>query len=70
MSAKVLWFNGETKLPIPCDRVLNGAVGKLKECVLVGLDNDGKLYIASSEPYLPDILWLLERARKEVLRHE
>ena len=30
-----------TKLNTPADRILNAAVGKLDECVIIGLDKDG-----------------------------
>ncbi|WP_062233203.1 hypothetical protein [Aureimonas sp. N4] len=31
------------------DRVLQEAAGKLLSCVIVGMDEDGALYVASSE---------------------
>jgi hypothetical protein len=56
-----------TSLPINVDRVINAALGKLKEVVVVGYDEDGDLYFASSEPGGPEVLWLLEKAKLALL---
>jgi hypothetical protein len=57
-----------TKLDLPPDNVLQGAVGKVADVVVVGWDNDGDLYIAASQAALGEILILLEKAKEEVLR--
>lgn len=43
---------------VPPDDVLQCAVDKLKSVVLVGFDNDGELYIASSGSRLDELLFL------------
>lgn len=57
-----------TRLDIPCERVLNGALkANLKEAVVVGFDSDGEFYFASSQADGGDILWLFELAKKKLL---
>jgi hypothetical protein len=50
------------------DAVLEGQKGTLKDVLVIGYDMGGHLTLASSSGYLPDLLWLLERARREVNR--
>lgn len=47
--ASVEIMGGVTDLDIPPDRVLNGAVGKLKSVLLLGWDKDDTLYVATSQ---------------------
>lgn len=46
--AKVIIGNFPTKLDIPPDRVLKAAQGQLSQVLIVGIDNDGHAYYASS----------------------
>lgn len=65
---EVVTLDMETTLPIPCDRVLMGAMeAKLIEVVVVGVTEGGDLYFASSTAKAPDILWNLERAKTDLL---
>lgn len=71
MSAKVLSFpkgqvvgNG-TRLK--ASRLLGAARREnLDECIVLGYDQDGKIYAASTEG-APDTLWLMEQAKKWIL---
>ncbi len=66
---EVVYFDGQTKLDIPADRVLETAVGTLDSVVVIGYDKEGNEYVAASTSNLPDVLWLLERAKKMLLEH-
>ena len=68
MSDNVIPFTGGTVAPVDPDSVLDGQKGKLKDVFVIGYDLSGYLTLASSSGYLPDLLWLLERARREVNR--
>jgi len=57
-----------TRLDLPTDRVLDGCKGNCSNgVVILGYDNDGELYIASSIADGGTVLWLLETAKKELL---
>jgi hypothetical protein len=64
---KVTKFRGITTVDIPADTVLESAVGKLTGVVVVGWDEDGELYFASSYGARGETLWLLEKAKLELL---
>lgn len=56
----------ETSLPLPPDRVLDGAKGKLDDVFVIGWAGN-ELYLACSGTDRRDLLWLLEKAKKEIL---
>lgn len=56
-----------TKLDLPPDRILNNALEKLDGVVLVGWDKQGEFYFSSSYASGPEALWLLEKAKTELL---
>ena len=56
---------GESRLELDPDAVLTGAVGMLKEVVIVGYEADGSLYFASTRANGPDVLWLLNRLSRD-----
>ena len=58
---------GDTRLDFDPDDALTGAVGKLKEVVIVGYEADGSLYFASNRANAPDVLWLLKQAEQILL---
>ena len=59
--------DGATLLP---DDVMSSAIdAELAELVLVGLDADGDSYVAASHGS-PRAVWLLERAKIEILHSE
>lgn len=58
-----------TRLDIPAERVLDGAVeAKLDRVVVLGYDQNGEEYFASSIADGGDILWLMERLKLRLLR--
>lgn len=63
----VVELNTITTLEIPADRVLEAAIGEVRPVVVVGLDDNGDLYFATSEPKCPTVLWLLEKAKQQLL---
>ena len=67
MTDNILTFDGETTEEIPCDRVLEAAVGQLEEVLIIGRHADGNIYIASSAADLQRILWNIEIAKKEII---
>ena len=63
--AEIIEMGGVTRLDIPADKVLKGAIGKLDQVVIVGIESDGKgYYAASSTTKLIKILGLLEMAKR------
>lgn len=65
--ADIIQLDLFTKADIPPDRVLEAAVGKLDKVVIFGYTKDGEEYFASSTADGPDILWLLERCKRNLL---
>ena len=71
MTAEVIVGNFNTTLPVPAEKVLNGALQyKLSDVIIIGKTEDGDLYLASSMPEAPEILWLLENAKCFILSPE
>lgn len=64
---KVVLFHGITKLNLPPDRILEGAIGELDSVVILGFDKSGEEYFATSYADGGDVLWLLERLKKRLL---
>ena len=64
---EVIQLGGVTRLDIPADRVLEGAMGKLKSVVVIGYDEAGEEYFASSIADGGEVLWLLERCKQELM---
>lgn len=54
-------FGGITKLDLDPDRLLNKAIGRLDQVIIVGFDKEGNEYIASSQADGGETLWLLQR---------
>lgn len=67
MSAKIIDFPGITRLDLDPNRVLASALGQLKSVVVLGYDQDGDFYIATSYADGGDMLWDLELAKKKLL---
>jgi hypothetical protein len=65
--SNILSFEGVTTLDLDPDMVLQNNIGKLEGFVLVGYTSDGKEYTCSTYGDTPTILWLLERAKKQLL---
>jgi hypothetical protein len=65
MADEVIEFPGTTRLRTPVPRVLASAAGaKLQDVVVIGRDEDGNLYLSSSSPDGPDVIWLIELAKR------
>ena len=68
MTAEIITLGNITRLDIPVDRVLEEAKGKIEDGVIVlGWDNKGEPYFASSIAPGGTVLWLLEKAKKALL---
>jgi len=65
--SKVINLPCVTSLNLPPNRILQGAWSKLEGVVLIGWDKHGDFYFASSIADGGDVLWLLEKAKKELL---
>ena len=60
-----------TKLDLPSERILNGALSAdLERCFVVGCTKDGDLYFASSVADGGDVLWLWEKAKALLMEGE
>jgi len=57
-----------TRLSLDPDRVLNKAIGELKDVIIIGYDKDGNEYFKSSIADGGDVIWLLERMKLKLLR--
>lgn len=66
--SNVIPLGNVTRLNIPTDRVLDGAKGTCSDGVVVlGYDDDGSFYFASSIADGGSVLWLLELCKKQLL---
>lgn len=64
----IVEWQGITTLDIPPTRILAKAAGaKLKTCVVVGYDEDGEFYFASSVADGGTVVWMMEVAKKRLL---
>lgn len=63
----VVTFRGITKLDLPPDRILEDAIGKLEGVVILGYTKEGDEFFASSYADGGNVLWLLERLKKQLL---
>ena len=69
MADNVVDLNCETVLDIPAEKILEAAKDKnLRHVVIVGEDKDGEEFFASTTADSPLIIWMLERAKLEILR--
>lgn len=68
MVATVVDFPGITKLDIPAERILDRAVkADLTDVVVIGYTKEGERYFASSYASGPEVLWLLENAKHDLI---
>jgi len=69
--ADIIPLGNITKLDIPTDRVLEQCKGRCSDgVVVIGFDDDGDLYFASSIADGGSVIWLLEQAKKKLLEIE
>lgn len=67
----IVTFNGITRLDLPVERVLESAAAADLEAVLViGWEKDVGFYFASSYADSAQVIYLLERAKHDLLRME
>ena len=67
MTDNVIEFNGYTKNDIDPNKPLTGALDKLKMCVVLGYEHDGKEYFAASTGNAPEVVFLVERFKHFLL---
>lgn len=66
---EIVEFNGITLLDLPVQRILDRASeAKLTTVVVLGYDEDGDEYFASSISDGADVIWIMERAKLKLLR--
>lgn len=69
MTAQIIELDNITSLDIPVERVLRKAdEADLQSVVVIGYDQNGDEYFASSVAGGPEILWALERAKLRLLQ--
>ncbi len=69
MSDNVVILPVVTSLDIPASRVLDAAVEEdFAQVVVIGWTTDGEEYFASSASDGGDVLWMIERAKMQLLR--
>lgn len=56
-----------TTLDIPSNRILEAAIDKVDAVLILGWDENGELYFASSKADGGHCLWLMELAKKKLL---
>ena len=67
--SKVVRLPINTKLPLPIDVVLDGALDhELTEVVVLGREPDGKLYIGLSDADIGLAIMLMEWAKMQLVR--
>ena len=64
---KIIPIGGITKLDLPADRILESAKGQMEGVVLIGFDNDGEVYAASSYADGGTVMWLLEMCKQKMM---
>lgn len=58
-----------TTLDIPAERILNKAIAAdLQEVMLIGTAKDGSFYFAATFGDGGNVLWLMEKAKAELLK--
>lgn len=66
--AKIIPLNNITCLDIPSERVIEGILKhNLKSVVVMGYDEHGEEYFASSMSDGGDVLWLLARCKQRLM---
>lgn len=65
--AKVIPLNNVTRLDLPPNRILEGALDELEDVVLMGHDKEGNFYFASSIADGGSVLWLMENLKLKLL---
>lgn len=61
--APVIPLGGVTRLNLPPDRILEGAKGKLESVLIMGQQDNGEWYFASSVADGGTVLWMMEKLK-------
>jgi len=64
---EVIQFRGITRLNLDPDMTLENLKGQLKEFVVIGYGLDDRQFFASTIADGGDVLWLIERLKKQLL---
>ena len=68
MTADIIEGKFNTKLPVPVENVLRGAIEQdLEDVIIIGRTKDQELYMAASNGDGPELLWLIECAKSYIL---
>lgn len=68
MTADIIEANFNTSLDIPAEKILAGAqAANLTECTVLGYDENGEFYIASTTSDLAKVAFILNRAMHKVM---
>ena len=68
MTAEIIEGNFNTRLSVPAENVLKGAIEQnLEDVIIIGRTKDQDLYMAASTGEGPEILWLIECAKGYIL---
>ena len=70
MTAEIITLNTTTFLDIPPERVLDSAKEVVTSVIVIGEDEKGEPYFASSMTSKGDMLLLLERFKQRLLADE
>lgn len=66
---EIVDFPGRTCLDLPVERILNKALNKdLDEVVVIGYTKEGEFYFASSKANGHEVLWLLQGAEYKLIK--
>lgn len=65
--SKIIPFSGVTSLDLPPDQVLEQATDHLESVIVIGYTKEGEEYFCSSLADGGEVLWLLERFKKQLL---
>ena len=67
--SNVIPLGNITRLDLPVDTILESAKTQLEGAILIGYDNDGELYFASTYADGGTVLWLLEQAKMALMEY-
>lgn len=70
MTDNFIPFSGLTKLKTDADDCLEANKGILDDVIIIGFDTEGEFYFAGNTSDGGIIIWLLERAKKQLLEVE
>ena len=65
--AEILRFSGNTIVDTPPDSALEAAKGETIKCLVLGWTKDGELWFSGSFSDIPEIAYLLDVVKTEVM---